>query len=130
MSPAAMRFTADLTRAARQFQTKSGSSSARAPRKLIESRFRKEVGERVKSELLMNSLEQMHEEQDLSAISEPDIDLDAIEIPNDGPLTFEFDLEVRPEFEMPKWKGISIFIKDFTGDFGILSPGYLYNRYQ
>ena len=85
-----------------------GFRPGRAPRKLIEARFRKEVTQRVKSELLVNSLEQLHEEQDLSPISEPEIDLDAIEIPDDGPLTFEFDLEVRPEFDVPKWKGLAI----------------------
>ena len=31
-----------------------------------------------------------------------------IEVPEEGPLTFEFDLEVRPEFEMPQWKGLKL----------------------
>lgn len=94
-----------------------GFRPGRAPRRLIEARFRKEVGEKVKSELLMDSLEQLHEEQDLSAISEPEIDLDAVEIPLEGPLTFEFDLEVRPEFEVPKWKGLTIEkpVRQFAG---------------
>ncbi len=93
-----------------------GFRPGRAPRKLIEARFRKDVGERVKSELLMDSLAQLHEEHELSAISEPDIDLEAIEIPAEGPMTFEFDLEVRPEFDIPQWKGLSIDkpIRDFT----------------
>lgn len=85
-----------------------GFRPGRAPRKLVEARFRKEMADRVKSELLMDSLAQLGEEQELSAISEPDIDLDAVKMPDDGPLTFEFDLEVRPEFELPKWKGLTI----------------------
>ena len=85
-----------------------GFRPGHAPRKLVEQRFRKDVAERVKANLLMDSLAQIHDEQDLSAISEPDVDLDAVEIPDEGPLTFEFDLEVRPSFELPKWKGLAI----------------------
>ena len=79
-----------------------------APRKLIEHRFHKDVAQRVKGALLMDSLNQIHEDQNLSAISEPDIDLDAVEVPKEGPMVFEFDLEVRPEFDLPKWKGLKL----------------------
>lgn len=85
-----------------------GFRPGHAPRKLIEHRFRKDVAERVKGALLMDSLAQIHEEQDLSAISEPDLDLEAVEIPEQGALTFEFGLEVRPQFDLPKWKGLKI----------------------
>ena len=53
-------------------------------------------------------MNQVNEEQDFSAISEPDFDFGAVEIPDDGPMTFEFDIEVRPEFDVPEWKGLSI----------------------
>ena len=85
-----------------------GFRTGRAPRKLIESRFRKEVGEQIKGKILMDSLGQISDEEELSAISEPDLDLDAVEIPDEGPMTFEFDIEVRPEFDMPNWKGLKI----------------------
>jgi trigger factor len=85
-----------------------GFRIGRAPRKLVEARFRKDVAERVKSQLLMDSISQIHEEQKIAAISEPDLNLDAVEVPHDGPLTFEFNLEVRPEFTIPKWKGLKI----------------------
>jgi len=85
-----------------------GFRAGRAPRKLVEARFRKDVAEKVKSELLMDSLAQVNEDEDLSAISEPDIDPDVVELPEEGDMTFEFGLEVRPEFDVPKWKGLSI----------------------
>jgi trigger factor len=85
-----------------------GFRPGRAPRKLVETRFRKDIAGKVKSELVMNSLSQVNDEQKLSAISEPDFDFEAIELPDDGPMTFEFDIEVRPEFELPKWKGLVI----------------------
>lgn len=85
-----------------------GFRPGRAPRKLIETRFKKEVAEQVKAALLMDSMSQVNEEHKLAAISEPDLDLDAIEVPDSGPMKFEFDLEVRPEFDMPNWKGLSV----------------------
>lgn len=85
-----------------------GFRPGRTPRKVIEARFRKDVTEQVKSSLLMDSFTQINEQQDLSPISEPDLKLDAVEIPEEGPLTFEFDLEVRPEFDLPEWKGLKI----------------------
>ncbi len=85
-----------------------GFRPGRAPRKLVEHRFRKDVAERVKSGLLMDSIAQVSEDKTLSAISEPDLDVEAVRLPDEGPMTFEFDLEVRPEFDLPKWKGLSI----------------------
>ena len=63
----------------------------RAPRKLIEARFRKDVTEQVKGSLLMDSMTQITEDKNFSAISEPDFDPSAIEVPDDG----SDDLRVR-----------------------------------
>ena len=85
-----------------------GFRPGRAPRKLVEHRFHKDVDEQVKGSLLMDSMTQVSEEQHFAAISEPDFDLDAVEIPGEGPMTFEFDIEVRPEFDLPEWKGLLV----------------------
>ena len=85
-----------------------GFRVGKAPRQLVENRFRKQVADQVKGSLLMDSLAQINEEQDFSAISEPDFDFESITIPDEGPMTFEFDIEVRPEFEMPEWKGLKL----------------------
>ena len=85
-----------------------GFRAGRAPRKLVESRFRKDVAEQIKGSLLMDSMQQISEEQSFAAISEPDFDPDVVELPDDGPMTFEFNLEVRPEFDLPQWRGLSI----------------------
>ena len=93
-----------------------GFRAGRAPRKLIEARFRKDVTDQVKGSLLMDSMTQVTEDEKFAAISEPDFDPLAVEVPDDGPLTFEFDLEVRPEFDLPNWKGLSVErpIKEFA----------------
>jgi trigger factor len=85
-----------------------GFRPGRAPRKLVESHFRKDVAEQIKGSLLLDSMTQVTEGETFSAISEPDFDFDAVDVPEEGPLTFEFDIEVRPEFDMPKWKGLKL----------------------
>ncbi len=93
-----------------------GFRIGRAPRKLVENRFKKEIGEQIKGSLLMDSLSQISEDQSFTAISEPELNLDAVEVPDEGPMTFEFDIEVRPEFDMPKWKGLKLNrpVREFT----------------
>jgi trigger factor len=93
-----------------------GFRIGRAPRKVVENRFRDEVTEQVKSALLLDSLEQISKEERFTAISEPDFDLEAVEVPKEGPMTFEFTIEVRPEFELPKWRGLKLnrLVRDFT----------------
>ncbi|MEN1678238.1 MAG: trigger factor [Planctomycetota bacterium] len=95
-----------------------GFRQGKAPRPLVEKRFKKEASEQVKSSLLMDSLTQISEESEFAAISEPDLNLDAVEVPDTGPMTFEFDIEVRPEFDLPKWKGLKIErpVREFTDE--------------
>ena len=96
--------------------TVPGFRVGRAPRKLVENRYKKEIGEQIKGTLLMDSLSQISEEQSFTAISEPDLNLDAIEVPSEGPMTFEFNIEVRPEFDLPKWRGLKLTrpVREFT----------------
>src|SRR4051795_7715140 len=61
-----------------------GFRVGRAPRKLVENRFKDEIGEKIKGSLLMDSLSQISEEQSFTAISEPELNLDAIEVPDGG----------------------------------------------
>ncbi len=48
----------------------------------------------------MDSLSQVSDSQDFSAISEPDLDFEQVVIPEEGDLTYEFNIEVRPEFDL------------------------------
>jgi trigger factor len=95
-----------------------GFRPGHAPRRLIERRFRKEVADQVKGSLLMASLEQVSDEHKLAVISEPDLDPSAIELPDEGPMLFEFDVEVRPEFELPDYKGLTVKrpVREITDD--------------
>jgi trigger factor len=85
-----------------------GFRAGRAPRQLVVKRFRKQVSDQVKSNLLMSSLEQIDEDYKLDPITQPRLDVGAIEIPENGPMNFEMDIEVRPQFEVPNYKGLKV----------------------
>jgi trigger factor len=85
-----------------------GFRPGRAPRKLVVNRFKEQVADQVKGKLLMDCMAQVSETEDLSPISEPDFDIDKVKIPDEGDMTFEFDVEVRPEFAVPEWKGLDL----------------------
>jgi trigger factor len=85
-----------------------GFRPGKAPRKIIERRFKKDVSNQVRGELLMQSLEQLAEENDIAPLAAPDIDPLQIEIPDKGPLVYEFEVEVRPQFDLPNYKGLKI----------------------
>src|SRR5260370_25093777 len=86
----------------------AGFRPGKAPRKIVEKRYHKEVSDQVKAEVLLQSLEQLAEEHDVAPLSAPDIDPFKIELPKDGPLVYEFEVEVRPEFDLPNYKGLNI----------------------
>lgn len=85
-----------------------GFRTGRAPRKLIENRFKPQVADQVKGSLIMDSLSQIGDGDDYSAISEPDFDFEQVSIPDEGDMTYEFNIEVRPEFDTPQWKGLKL----------------------
>lgn len=85
-----------------------GFRPGRAPRKLVEKHFRKQIAEKVKLQVIYDAVEQINQEYQLTPISEPDLDIDAIELPSEGDMLFEFELEVRPEFDLPQWKGLKL----------------------
>ncbi len=94
----------------------NGFRPGKAPRKIIERRFKVHVEEQVRQEVLMASLEQLATENQIAPLSPPDLDPNKLEIPESGPFIYEFDVEVRPEFDLPPYKGIRLRrpVKTFT----------------
>src|SRR5262245_42122432 len=85
-----------------------GFRPGKAPRKVIERRFHKDVFDQVKAEVMLQSLEQLAEENDVAPLSPPNLDPAKIEIPKDGPMVYEFEVEVRPQFDLPNYKGLKL----------------------
>jgi trigger factor len=94
----------------------NGFRPGKAPRKVIERRFRSSVEEQVRTEVLMASLEQLATDFQIAPLSPPDLDPNSVEIPETGPLSYEFDVEVRPEFDLPSYRGLKLKrqVKQFT----------------
>jgi trigger factor len=85
-----------------------GFRPGKAPRKLVERFYREEIHNQVRGEVLMASLEQLAEEQDIAPLAPPDLDPARIVIPKEGPLVYEFEVEVRPQFQLPNYKGLKL----------------------
>lgn len=86
-----------------------GFRRGRAPQRLIEKRFGSDVRNEVKTQLLAESYQQVIEENELRVIGEPDVkDAESIELPESGPLSFEVEIEIVPEFEVPDLKGLEV----------------------
>jgi trigger factor len=79
-----------------------------APRRLIEKRFGREVGQDVRNALVGESLQSAIVDNKLNSLGEPELDLDKIELPDKGEMTYSFVIEVAPEFEMPGLEGIEV----------------------
>ena len=109
-----------------------GFRVGKAPRKLVERRFRKEISDRVKHVLVVDAMEQVNNSAEFTPISEPDIDLTALVLPETGDFVFEFSIEVRPDFELPEWKGLKIErpVKEFTGEDVDLAVQQILSRYS
>lgn len=85
-----------------------GFRKGKTPIKIMKKRYHKEVGEQVRNELLMVSLEQLAEEEKIAPLSMPEIDPDKLDIPEEGDFVYEFEVEVRPEFDLPEYKGLKL----------------------
>ncbi len=79
-----------------------------APRRLIEKRFGKEITEDVRNAMVAEALTPAIEKAGLKTLGDPQIDLDKIPLPDNGDLSFSFEVEVMPEFDLPALEGISI----------------------
>ena len=85
-----------------------GFRKGRAPKRLLEKRFGKEIGEQTKLKILAEASDSAIKDNKLDVLREPNIDYEKIELPAEGALKFEFEVEVRPEFELPKLEGIPV----------------------
>jgi trigger factor len=85
-----------------------GFRKGRAPRRLLEKRFSKETTEQIKLKLLAEASDSAIKDNSLDTLGEPDIDFEKIELPTDGPLKFDFEIEVRPEFDLPQLETVPV----------------------
>ncbi len=86
-----------------------GFRKGRAPRRLIERRFSTTVRDDVKGQLVGECFAQAVDDEKLEVIGEPDVkELESIELPDEGSLQFQVEVEVAPEVELPALDGIAV----------------------
>jgi len=85
-----------------------GFRPGRAPRRLLEKRFGKETSEQIKLQLLAEASDAAIKDNELNIFGEPDVDHETLELPAQGALKFEFEVEVWPEFDLPNLEGIPV----------------------
>ena len=102
------RFYEDTVKAEASMVAVPGFRPGHVPIKLVEKRFRSELAAKVKQRVLLESMEQLSTNEDLDPINEPDLDVESIELPEEGDFEYEFDVEVRPEFDLPNYEGLTI----------------------
>lgn len=86
-----------------------GFRRGRAPRRLVEKRFGSTIRREAKNQLVAQAYTQAVEEHKLRVIGDPTSEMLAkLEIEDGKPLSFELEVEVLPEFELPNLEGIEV----------------------
>jgi len=86
-----------------------GFRRGRAPRRLIEKKFGSTVLGEAKKQIVAMAYQQAVEQEDLKVIGQPTSEtLEQVEVKRGEPVSFEVEVEVQPEFEMPNLDGIEV----------------------
>ena len=124
--------------------TVPGFRKGHAPMALIEKRFASDVGDQLKSQLFSSGYLAAVEKEELNPLGDPlfwttveeervgddkvsrkvetetllpiDQALESLKLPKEGSLTFSCELELKPEFELPKLGGIPVTRATLTVD--------------
>jgi len=83
-----------------------GFRVGKAPRKLLEKRFKDQVAQEVKEELVRDSLAQAIKENNLAIIALPKVE--KIDTEEQGGLSFTATVDVRPQINLADYKGIEL----------------------
>ncbi len=85
-----------------------GFRPGKAPREIVAKKFGRELMDELKQKVLIGSLEQLSQDTSIEPINEPDLDVENLTIPDLGDFEYEFQVEVRPNFDMPSYDQIKI----------------------
>jgi trigger factor len=86
-----------------------GFRKGRAPKRLVEKKFGSTIRREAKNQLVASAYQKAIEDNKLRVVGDPSSDtLDKVEITDGKALSFEIELEVSPEFELPNLEGIEV----------------------
>lgn len=90
-----------------------GFRPGKVPRTVLEKKFGDHVRHEVLHDLIKEGIEEAVKEHSLELVSEPAVkghEEGSVDhkLPAEGPFHFAFTVETRPEFDLPKYKGIEV----------------------
>lgn len=89
-----------------------GFRPGHAPKRLVRRKLSDEIEKKVAADLAIEAYEAALKEHDIEVLSEdPDFDIDDLKLPDEGPLTFELNVEVKPEVEAPAIDDITVDVR-------------------
>jgi trigger factor len=80
--------------------------------------------------LLLESLDLVSKDQSIEPLGEPDLDIDSVNIPEEGDFEYEFSIEVRPQITIPDFTKIEIEKPDASFDKDDLARYKRYLQYN
>ncbi len=83
-----------------------GFRKGKAPRKVLEAKFKKDVHADIVPRLIQESFSKVLEDNDFKIVGGPKVDPPEIELEN--PFIFDITIEVKPEIEDIEFKGVDI----------------------
>ncbi len=89
-----------------------GFRPGKAPVKVVEKRYAKDILEEVRERLVPAGYQQAVKERNLQVVQV--LDLEDVTLEIGKPMTFTVSIEVAPEFDLPKYKGIPLERKKET----------------
>lgn len=93
----------------RQQVSLPGFRPGHAPQKLVEKKFNTDVREQVRRDLIEESYKQVLAKNELEVVGDPDFEApDKIALPDEGSMSYSFQVEVRPQITLPELKGLKI----------------------
>ncbi|MCA9000721.1 MAG: hypothetical protein KDB61_02275, partial [Planctomycetes bacterium] len=100
-------YKSGLSQARSQSRMK-GFRPGKVPMKMVESRHGAEIKDDIMQNFLRQAYAQAVQENELKPISHPRIEKDAANLSEDGSFAMEFEISLRPEIELPEYKGLTI----------------------
>lgn len=89
-------------------QALPGFRKGRVPRRLLEKRFKADIANDVRSQIVSESLSEAIEQNSLQPLSEPKFVPEVPEVPEVGSMKFSVEFEVLPEFSLPDLSAVEL----------------------